>query len=836
MIMKKLAMVVAMAAMAGGTCLAEEGFVRAVFQRGMSIDATSSIWEAENATVVTGVDDFISEGSYDFPEHTTYAYGAYMYVEADVVYCIRSYIDDNMLVKVDDTALISTGSKYYAAFRYVEAGWHKMELRFFNNTGLGGGSGGLNGCTFCGADGVWKRFSTANGQFRTDAPEGYVAAAPTIVYRGSGSTINVSQYTGNDLVIELLEPWTGLPNNAFKGNILITSVKIIGSGEIGTSAFEGCTALTRVEIFGPTIGASAFKGCASLSDLTLNCSFIGNNAFQNCSGLTGVLTIPESVTSIGGGAFAGCSGITGTLAIPSSVTTIGSSAFSGCTGLTGSLMIPGSVTTIGRSAFSGCTGLTGSLMIPGSVTMIGSSAFSGCTGLTGSLMIGDGVTSIGEFAFDGCSGLTGPLTIPNSVTNIARAAFRNCSGFTGELIIPPSVKTIGGGYDGKGWVDFGYGGHTWADVPAGAFSGCSGFTGSLAIPEGVTSIEGYVFFGCRGFTGSLTIPNGVMSIGDLAFWDCRGFTGSLTIPSSVETIGVRAFEKCSGLTGSLTIPDSVVSMGSGVFSGCSEMNAVRFLGPPPDGFGGWGNTPYLGYPEQYGAQWRKVINPYSEPVFFARSNVPLVEIVSSKMRVSDPTVMDIVYKVTSVNPTVKVRVLAFQDGIRSLANIIRPETFVDGTEVNVGDSVTANVEHTISWKVSADWSATLARVKVEVLAVEDAILPLELRTLPADATHPTVQFSWNVVDSTRVYAALLWLYADRDVGLTLRDGVLYAGSTRLAGGTTCSNEMYDAAKYVYGKMGFGLLEGDMLEYVRQRSRLNLPDVRQRQYAVKVLDY
>ena len=104
---------------------------------------------------------------------------------------------------------------------------------------------------------------------------------------------------------------------------------------------------------------------------------IGTSAFNGCTALTSV-TIPEGVTSIGDSAFKDCTGLT-SVTIPDSVTDIGASAFEGCTGLT-SVTIPDSVTDIGASAFEGCTGLT-SVTIPSSVTSIGSEAFRNCSAL-----------------------------------------------------------------------------------------------------------------------------------------------------------------------------------------------------------------------------------------------------------------------------------------------------------------------------------------------------------------------------------------------------------------------------------------------------------------------
>ena len=450
------------------------------------------------------------------------------------------------------------------------------------------------------------------------------------------------------------------------------------------------------------------------------------------------------------------------------------------------------------------------------VTMIANRAFYECRGLTGSLTIPDSVITIGSDAFYRCSGFTGPLAIPDSVTKIGANAFDSCGGFTGSLTIGNSVTTIG----------------------ANAFDSCGGFTGSLTIPGSVTYIGSSAFYECRGLTGSLTIPDSVTEINSSTFFRCSGFTGSLTIPNSVTMIGAYAFSGCSGFTGSLTIPDSVTTIGMYAFGDCSGFADVEFLGLPPSGVG-YVPTSAPFFPEKYAAEWKRALahKNLREPL---RDGVPVAKVISAKMRESDPTIMDIVYKVTSAKPTVKVRALAFQDGERSFAKVVRPETFVEDengnpTAGNIGDDITANEEHTLSWKVSADWNATLAKVKFEVLAVEDEILPLELVTLPKTETQPKMVFSWNYVIPSRAFDALLWLYADKDLGLTLTNGVLKNGDVRLADGASCDKTSYDALVYIYGKMGYELLQGERLDYVRERTRLDIPGISERQYAVKVIE-
>ena len=300
-----------------------------------------------------------------------------------------------------------------------------------------------------------------------------------------------------------------------------------------------------------------------------------------------------------------------------------------------------------------------------------------------------------------------------------------------------------------------------------------------------------------------------------------------------------------GITGPLIIPDSVTAIGGAAFLGMDSLNMIIAKCKIPKDFiecglfsKKYGRAEKISYPYKYGVEWQKFLinNDFvAYDAGYIRSNAQCVSIVSSKIRETDPTIMDIVYKVTSSQPTVKVRALAFKNGVRSFANVVRPETFIEGTDTNIGDGVAANVEHKLSWKVSADWKETLAKVKFEVLAIEDALLPLELTTLPNTDSQPKMEVSWNVMFDSWVFDALMWLYADKDPGLTLTSGVLKNGDERLADGASVGKTMYDATVYVYGKMGYELLQGERLEYARQMLRRNLPDVNQAQYAVKVIE-
>ena len=208
-----------------------------------------------------------------------------------------------------------------------------------------------------------------------------------------------------------------------------------------------------------------------------------------------------------------------------------------------------------------------------------------------------------------------------------------------------------------------------------------------------------------------------------------------------------------------------------------------------------------------------------------------VRVTSTTMHANDPTIMDVDYIVSSKKPKVKTRVLAYQDATKSFAKVVRPETFTAETRAFVGDDVTANETHRISWHVAADWNMDLATVAFEVLAREDELVPLELATVPATASHAAITYSWNGLTAEQILGALYWLYADGDPGLTLQNGYLKANGVTLASGNALSNAA-KATEYVLGKMGYGVLSGDDLAYVNSVSGLNLAPSGVRQYAVK----
>ncbi|MGN0887081.1 MAG: leucine-rich repeat domain-containing protein [Candidatus Spyradenecus sp.] len=494
-------------------------------------------------------------------------------------------------------------------------------------------------------------------------------------------------------------------------------------------------------------------------------------------------------------------------------------AFRGCTSLV-SVVIPESVTSIGDYAFCGCSSLT-SAVIPDGVTAIGKFAFQGCSSLV-SVVISERVTSIWDSAFCGCSSLTS-IIIPEGVTIIGSSAFAVCSSLT-SVVIPEGVTSI----------------------EHNAFQGCSSLT-SVVIPEGVTSIGDAAFQNCSSLT-SVDIPEGVTSIGVSAFQNCSSLT-SVDIPEGVTSIGVSAFQNCSSLT-SVVIPASVTSIGSVAFSSCSRLKEVTFLGDVPEGKSYGGDR--INFVQAYAGKWNAALSAARRGTVveaLAKAGVTVMA------EMTTPKTMRVTYAVESESPMVKVRAVAWKDGVRSFANIIPVRTAAEGSPEAVpnGGEVTTGAEHTFVWQVSADWATDLDKVAMEILVEEGTLLPQEKITIPALGDHTEMTITRNRIPSWRLFDALVWCYSEddsrvvNDAGWVKIDGQTVAVRTNLAthdgnqrwydseSGYWTEREWYVSTllNYLYGKMGYKVLAGEELMWARAATRLELADSGLDQVSVKI---
>jgi hypothetical protein len=419
-----------------------------------------------------------------------------------------------------------------------------------------------------------------------------------------------------DKVVSIILPATitNIDGNNFRWYTSLTNIEFPGLVSIGSSVFDGCTALESVE-FPETlnsIGSNAFAGCTALKDvylpaaansfngspfpdkedLTFHVSGDGPTSILEegkiliCRGgiieynapKTGAIVIPEGITGIGTGLFSNAA-IT-SVTLPESLTSIANSAFEYCVSLT-EIQFPAALTDIGQGAFRGCTLLESADLSGTGVTYISGSLFSGCSALE-TVVLPQGLTAIGntyydygyQGAFQGCTSLASVNLADTQLATIGDGAFRGC------LSLTPSTLTLPG---------------TLTTIENGAFRDCPLIT-SIQLPDSITAINGgsdYAGGGAFENSGLTAIDlsnTQITGIGDQAFRDCSSLE-TVILPENLRTIGgthtfgLGVFENCTALT-EIELPDTLTGIAGGTFNNCSS---ITFLGSGNDYFSIIGN-------------------------------------------------------------------------------------------------------------------------------------------------------------------------------------------------------------------------------------------------------
>lgn len=395
-----------------------------------------------------------------------------------------------------------------------------------------------------------------------------------------------------------------IPANQFKNKTSLTEVEIQGNNikNIGASAFEGCTNLTKVRIpqTMTSIGNRAFYGCSKLADIRYEGSneniivtdTTGSYAFYGCSALQKVTVYADS--GIGEYAFANCTGLQ---QVSSYVKEYPEGLFKGCTGL--QKIYLHECTAIGPMAFDGCTSLS---------TVFSSHTYSNY----------QGYKTISENAFRGCMALNWYF-LPVYVTSVAENAFpentvllkqNGCSADIGShaaFSLPASVSEsthiTAGGWCGTNAIYYISGYTNVAEttrklniagtgaINANAFKGDVTFN-RLTIGEGITeigsnafqnsycceavlpaslqTIGAYAFDGCTNFD-TLSWQNGLKTIQNYAFNNTK--LSTIELPETVQTVGYSTFSSTSVTPTLIRIPASVNTLGTNAFGTTSNINS-----------------------------------------------------------------------------------------------------------------------------------------------------------------------------------------------------------------------------------------------------------------------
>lgn len=274
--------------------------------------------------------------------------------------------------------------------------------------------------------------------------DGTLTLPSTLKEIGGWAFSNCSSLTGELTLPEGLENIGSYAFNecrGFYGELhLPNSLK--GIGEAAFSECEGLTGSLTIpqgitEIKNRTFDFCGFNGNLQLND---GITEIGESAFCNCH-FKGELVLPKNLKSIGADAFSLCT-FSGTLHLPPTLLSIGTHAFSFNEQLTGILEIPEKITSIKSSAFYKCNNIEG-LILPTNMETIESGAFSDCFGIGSIVCKGAYPAYVKSGAFDGVPKDNFTVEVPESSV----AQYQTTAGWNDfkriaahhELVCRPSV-------------------------------------------------------------------------------------------------------------------------------------------------------------------------------------------------------------------------------------------------------------------------------------------------------------------------------------------------------------------------------------------------------------
>lgn len=377
---------------------------------------------------------------------------------------------------------------------------------------------------------------------------------------GLVSSVTVpAQYNGGKV--------TQIAGNAFAGFSSLKEINIPDTvTDIPVSAFEGCTALTAVNVY----YAGANYARYSSQDGVLYDSGAENetHAPQPAympAGKTGSYRIPDGVTAIPANAFAGSK--IDRVVIPASVTQIGTEAFVGCANLVSVVFEePGAsapALTIGDRAFADCAFT--SISLPARLANISLARYDA------TISQFDELSDLTETAPDAFTGT--PLAYIE-VAKSASAAYRSEDGvlFRGNTLMYFPAEKSARGYAIPA---------TTTAVAEGAFLGIASFSEeeTFEIPASVQSIGDFAFAGCefealtfKGQEGNI----GGVTVGNYAFSETSVRTISYEEHSNVTTLGRGAFKGCEDML-TAVIPASMTSVGDEAFAGCGYYNDELYV-------------------------------------------------------------------------------------------------------------------------------------------------------------------------------------------------------------------------------------------------------------------
>lgn len=183
------------------------------------------------------------------------------------------------------------------------------------------------------------------------------------------------------------------------------------------------------------------------------------------------------------------------------------------------------------------------------------------------------------------------------------------------------------------------------------------------------------------------------------------------------------------------------------------------------------------------------IDIYAQPVFrtFAPSEgnaIPDARVTAIRQR-QGTTLLDIAYRVDDADDaSVTTAVIALEDGVQSVRNIIPVATLVEGTSANLGAGMATNSRHSLVWDAGADWGVEIGNLSVMVLARDSRanVFDVHMVSLPQDGNlFWDMTISRNPLEEYDFTMQWFWLVATSDPAISLVDGIIYGSGGEIEG-------------------------------------------------------
>lgn len=370
----------------------------------------------------------------------------------------------------------------------------------------------------------------------------------------------------------------------------IKKVKTISS--IWNYVFEGCTALTTVDIAATTIGNYAFQGCTALRNVVLSgpTTEIQKQAFSGCTALMKI-HLPSTLTTVGEEAFNGCTALE--IKAPAALQSIGNKAFYGspvihlCSAVPptissvefcnakATVLVPDTLLDVYRNAAI-YSQMASRILPESSISKVEVTVTAAANQSSLHVAVGESnLTKVVSLKVNGSINSYDIMVIRNKMVNLKTLDLSNAS-------------VVGNNYE----YYTGYCSHDnmledWSFrelplrvlyLPKNLVSiqdcciDCQNLD-SVYCQPGLQTIGRKSFYGCTSLK-YVGLQEGLTEIGENAFENTYSLE-TITLPNSLSTIGGGAFLS-SGLT-AITIPANVQKMGVGAFA-CARR--VEVYGDP----------------------------------------------------------------------------------------------------------------------------------------------------------------------------------------------------------------------------------------------------------------